>query len=104
MLDLVVTPNYLDKLATIENQASGKIGSAAQVTNGVSGDVWVSHGVASEPSNIALTRAEGARRSAVEAMQHVCEDLAVKLGAAADAYAKTDEQAGGNIDQQLVAH
>ncbi|WAC93300.1 ESX-1 secretion-associated protein [Mycobacterium sp. Aquia_213] len=103
MLDLVVTPNYLDRLATIENQASDKIGSAAGATNGVSSDVWLTHGVASEPSNIALTRAEAARRSAIEAMQSVCKDLAVKLGAAADAYSKTDEQAGGNIDKQLLA-
>jgi hypothetical protein len=103
MLQLVVTPNYLDTLATMENQASDKIGSAAEVTKGVSADVWLTHGVASEPSNIALTRVEGARRAAVEAMQSVCHDLAVKLGQAADAYAGTDEQAAGNIDNQLVA-
>jgi hypothetical protein len=102
MLNLVVTPNYLEQLATIENQASDNIGSAAEVTKGVSADVWLTHGVGSEPSNIALTRVEGARRAAVEAMQSVCHDLAAKLGTAAEAYTRTDEQAGANIDNQLV--
>ncbi|MEE6138071.1 ESX-1 secretion-associated protein [Mycobacterium sp. 050128] len=103
MSDLVVTPNYLGQLATIENQTSARIASAAAATKGISSDVWLTHGVGSEPSNIALTRVEAARRGAVEAMQSVCQDLAVKLGTAAAAYASTDEQAAGNIDKQLVS-
>ncbi|MCV7412202.1 hypothetical protein AWC05_13145 [Mycobacterium florentinum] len=104
MSDLVVTPNYLDELATIENKASAKIGSAAEVTKGISSDLWLTHGVASEPSNVALTRVQDARRSTVEALQRVCQDLAVKLGTAADAYASTDERAAGNIDKRVVVH
>ncbi|SOX55001.1 ESX-1 secretion-associated protein EspF [Mycobacterium ahvazicum] len=102
MSDLVVTPNYLDQLATVEKQTSAKIGSAAEVTEGISSAVWLTHGVGSEPSNIALTRVEAARRCAVEAMQSVCQDLAAKLGTAAAAYASTDELAAGTIDKQLL--
>src|SRR5215813_3375724 len=103
MQDLVVTPNYLDKLATIDDQTSDKTASAAGVASGISTDLWVTHGVICEKSNRALTDAEAARRSLVEAMQSFAHQLALKLGTAADAYSSTDQEMAANIDKQIVA-
>src|ERR1700692_4081592 len=103
MSDLEVTPDYLEKLATIQEQTSADTGSAAGVATGISTDLWVTHGVISGHSTTAVANAERARRSVVEAMQVFSHELAVKLGAAADAYASTDEHAGENIDEQVLA-
>jgi ESX secretion-associated protein EspC/F len=102
MSDLVVAPDYLNQLATIDGQTSDKIGSAAAVATGIKDDVWVTHGMISGESNEALADAEAARRSLVEAMQTYAHDLATKVKAAVDAYVSTDEQAAENIDTQVV--
>jgi hypothetical protein len=103
MSDLEVTPNLLNKLATIDQQTSDNIGSAAKVATGISTDVWVTHGVICGDSNKALTDAESARRSLVEAMQTFAHDLATKLDTAAVAYVSTDEQVAKAIDKQVLA-
>jgi Excreted virulence factor EspC, type VII ESX diderm len=102
MSDLTVTPDYLDNLATIQDQTADKTGSAATVASGIATDLWVTHGVISGKSNVELISAEAARRSVVEAMQKVSVDLATKLRAAGDAYVGTDGQAAANIDEQVL--
>ncbi|WP_051465108.1 ESX-1 secretion-associated protein [Mycobacterium genavense] len=80
MSDLVVTPNYLDRLATIQRQTSDNSATAAAVAKGIGDEVWVTHGIVSGPSNVALADAESARRSVIEAMQTASRQLADKLG------------------------
>jgi hypothetical protein len=102
MRDLVVIPEYLKKLATIQDQAADKQGAAAKAASNLSGAVWVSHGVASAPSNMSLTTAEAARRAAGEAMKKASADLAVKLRTAGTSYESVDTQLGHDLDKQLL--
>jgi hypothetical protein len=102
MADLEVTPEYLSKLATTHDAAASTAESAANAAASLTSDVWVSHGVASGASNVAFAKAEFARRGAGEAMKGSSTDLSAKLRAADDAYAGTDEQAGDNLDNQVL--
>jgi hypothetical protein len=99
---LAVTPDYLEKLAKAQDGAAGKEGSAAGAAANLSSSVWISHGVASAPSNISLTQAEAARRAAGEAMKKASSTLAENLRKAKQAYHSTDAELGGNIDKQVV--
>jgi Excreted virulence factor EspC, type VII ESX diderm len=99
--DLAVTPEYLDTLAAMQDQAADKAGSAATAASDLSGKLWLSHGIASGASNLAFSNAEEARQAAGNAIKKASTELAVKLRAASDAYQATDDQTGENIDKQV---
>jgi hypothetical protein len=101
MFDLALTASYLDGLSENQDDAANTAGSAARTASGIETSVWVTHGVVSGASNIAFAEAEAARRAAGGAMKKFSADLAVKLRTADEAYQRTDEQAGNNIDRQM---
>jgi Excreted virulence factor EspC, type VII ESX diderm len=102
MADVTVTPEHLDKLATAQDQASTQAGTAASAADGLEVDLWVSHGVVSGASNVAFTKAAAARKSTGDAMSKASTELAGKLRTAKGVYATTDDQAGENIDKQVL--
>lgn len=102
MANVAVTPAHLDKLATAQDQASTQAGTAASAASSLEVDVWVSHGVVSWYSNLAFTKAADARKSTGDAMGKASTELADKLRTAKKVYEKTDDQAGENIDQQVL--
>ncbi|OBH39605.1 hypothetical protein A5692_00535 [Mycobacterium sp. E342] len=102
MADVTVTPGHLEELATTQDQASTQAGTAASAASGLETAVWVTHGVVSWYSNLAFTKAAEARKSTGEAMSKASTELAEKLRTAKKVYASTDEQAGKNIDKQVL--
>ncbi|KAA1239356.1 ESX-1 secretion-associated protein, partial [Mycobacterium simiae] len=79
MADLVVTPENLARMATLQEQASAQAQTAAGAASNVEAGVWVTHGVASAFSNIAFTKAVAARASTGFAMKNSSAELAAKL-------------------------
>jgi hypothetical protein len=102
MADVTVTPEHLDKLATAQDQAATQAGTAASAAAGLEVDCWVSHGVVSGASNVAFTKAAEARKSTGEAMSKASTELAAKLRTAKKVYNTTDDQAGKNLDKQML--
>lgn len=101
MADVEITTEHLSQLADKQDQAAAGSGAAAVAAANMKTKVWVSHGVASGPSNDAFTRAERARRHAGNTLQKASAALAEKLRAAAEAYVSTDQQTSDNINKQL---
>lgn len=102
MADLAVTSGYLDTLAQLQDQAAETAGSAETATSGIGKNLWLTHGVVSSITNIAVDKAEAVRRTVGEAMKHASTGLAAKLRTASTAYDHTDEQAGLTIDGQVI--
>ncbi|MBY0441138.1 MAG: ESX-1 secretion-associated protein [Mycobacteriaceae bacterium] len=102
MTDLAVTPEYLERLAGFQDQASEQAGSAARAAAGIRKALWVTHGLISDDSNTAAARAERARRRAGTAMGVAAAELAEWLRHTDSAYANTDCQAASNLARQMV--
>ncbi|WAC93367.1 ESX-1 secretion-associated protein [Mycobacterium sp. Aquia_213] len=101
MNDLAVTAGYLDILAEQQNKTAEQIGAAASVATEAKTSVWVSHGVASFAFNIAVVKAESARRALGAEMKRVATNFDAKLHTAEGAYAATDTRAAENLDKIL---
>ncbi|OBG68458.1 MULTISPECIES: ESX-1 secretion-associated protein [unclassified Mycobacterium] len=102
MADVVVQPDHLAKLATNQDQASTQAATAASAADNIEISTWVSHGVISAASNLAFTKAAGARKSTGDAMSAASKQLAEKVRTAKSVYASTDDQSGKNIDKQVL--
>jgi len=102
MEKLVVSTDYLNQLATTQDVAATKEETAATAASNISTSLWVSHGVVCGASNVAVTKAEDARRKAGEAMKKASTDLAEKLRTASSVYDSTDTQSGDNLDKQVL--
>jgi uncharacterized protein YukE len=102
MANLAVTPDYLEKLAKSQDQASKTAGEAATAAAKIEVAVWVTHGVISGVSNSAFTAAEKVRRSAAGNISTATSDLAAKLRTAGQTYANVDDELRGNIDKQVL--
>jgi Excreted virulence factor EspC, type VII ESX diderm len=100
--NLAVTPGYLEKLATKQDEASKKAGEAAGAASDTEWKVWLTHGVISGISNGAFSTAEGVRRSAGANISRAASDLAAKLRTASQTYESVDEELRGNIDKQVL--
>jgi hypothetical protein len=103
MADLAITPRYLAKLATKQDDASNKAGDAASAASGIETAVWVTHGVISGSSNSAFTDAEKVRREAGKNISTASSDLAAKLRTADVTYAGVDDDLSGNLDKQMLS-
>ena len=101
MADVEITTEHLKQLADKQDQAAAGSGAAATTASNLKTDVWVTHGVASGPSNAAFTKAANARQDAGLALQKASAMLAEKLRAAATAYDSTDDQTSANLNKQL---
>ncbi|MGF2947291.1 ESX-1 secretion-associated protein [Mycobacterium sp. Lab-001] len=104
MADLAVTPEYLEKLAKKQDDASGKASDAATAAAKIETAVWVTHGVISGVSNSAFTAAEKVRANAGKNIATAASDLAAKLRTADTVYAGVDEDLGASIDKQVLDH
>ncbi|OBI59772.1 ESX-1 secretion-associated protein [Mycobacterium sp. E796] len=102
MANLTVTPDYLEKLAKSQDQASTTAGDAATATSKIEVAVWVTHGVISGVSNSAFTAAEKARQGAGNNIKTAASDLAAALRTAGKTYAAVDEELSGNLDKQVL--
>ncbi|SPM43461.1 ESX-1 secretion-associated protein EspC [Mycobacterium numidiamassiliense] len=102
MADLVVTPTHLDKLAATQDQAAAQATTAASAGSNVQVAAWVTHGVISGVSNVAFTGAAAARQKTAEAVSKASTELAAKLRTAKAVYTGTDDEAGQNIDRQVL--
>lgn len=102
MADVAITPAHLDRLATAQDQASTQAGTAANAASDLEVSVWVTHGVVSARSSLAFTKAANARKSTGDAMSKASTELAEKLRTAKQVYASTDEQAGENLNKQVL--
>jgi hypothetical protein len=100
--DLHVTPSYLEKLATKQDEAATEAAGAATVHGGVGTNCWVSHGVMSGPSNSAVSTVETTRTTVGNALAKACSDLKGKLLTAKQMYAAVDDELAGNLDKQVV--
>lgn len=102
MADLHVIPGHLNELAAKQDEMAGGAEQAAATTANLKSAVWVSHGVVSEYSNRWFGRAEAARNDALKSLQQECVDLAAALRATGAAYENLDQQAGENINNQVL--
>ena len=102
MADLTVDPDYLERLAKKQDDASGKAADAATAAAKIETAVWVTHGVISGVSNSAFTAAENVRRNAGKNIATAASDLAAKLRTAHTAYADVDSDLGANLDKQVL--
>lgn len=90
---LLVNTDYLEILAAQLDDASSEIDDAKTATEGVQSDLWVTHGVLSGESNVAVGEALEARDDAALAVADAFDTLYQKLLTAAGQYADTDDQA-----------
>jgi hypothetical protein len=100
--NVTVDPKHLRGLATTQDQSSDDMTAAINKTDGVSKRIWMSHGVYVGAANKAIEQAEAARKAAGKAVQAFSADLAKTLRTAVTAYAGTDDNAGENIDKQVL--
>lgn len=99
----VSTPE-LRTLAGTQHQAVAEIGSAVAAAQGVGASMAVNHGVICAGTTAAVRAAEQVRSTAGTGMQAVSGDLAEKLTTAASSYDQTDQQAAGNLGEQMPPH
>ncbi len=102
MANLLVTPEYLEKLATRQDEASKKAADAAGAAANIEVAVWVTHGVISGVSNSSFTAAEKARRGAGGNISTATSDLAAKLRTASQTYSGVDDDLRGNLGTQVL--
>ena len=100
--NIKVDPKHLRGLATTQEQPSDDMTAAINATAGISKKIWISHGVYVGAANKAIERAEAARNTAGKAVQAFSADLAETLRTAVTAYEGTDDNAGENIDTQVL--
>lgn len=98
---LGVTSGHVRELSAGQSKANSDISSAATVTEGVSGSMWMSHGLVCAASNTAVGMAHSARAAACEAMASKSRDLSEKLNIAGSRYDQTDTQAGADIGKEM---
>lgn len=102
MDDLTVTPEYLEKLAHWQDEASQKATEAKSKTSGIEHDLTWSHGHVSYPSTKATGAAEKARQRAAASIANAATDLAAQLRDAEETYEAVDNTLRRNIDRQDV--
>lgn len=106
MPDLVITPEHLDHLAAIQNQASQSAygaRSTGPTAQQVLNDLVLSHGSYFTLSSAFFSRAVRMRNHAIEVHATATADLAAKLRGARAAYEVVDQQLAENLDKQLNA-
>ncbi|TFV59105.1 ESX-1 secretion-associated protein [Mycobacterium sp. PS03-16] len=101
MTELRVSTEHVHELASRQGQAAARLTGASSATDGVSGSMWLSHGVVCALSNAAVAAAESARKAACAGMAVVSTDLHEKLGVAAHRYDETDRVSSGTLAERI---
>ncbi len=101
MKDLKVNPSYLKILAGRQRTAGNDISDATG--DGFVGDIERTHGLYVRAGVNGIADAAIARKTAGEAVKRVSDFLADQLDDAAKKYARTDQNAGQNLNAQVHA-
>jgi len=102
MPDLHVSAQHLGDLATTQDQASKDMDAAINATDGITKNVWLTHGCYVGVANTAIGKAEDARHAAGEALKASAAGLAETLRVARNRYQRTDTQGRQDIDKQVL--
>jgi len=103
MRKLTADGDYLEQLASEQDEAGAKLNEAVDAVDGRARRLTFDHGLICSASVSAMKRAEQTRADACTNMIAVSADLAEKLRLGADAYAKTDVRTGRNLDRQVLS-
>ncbi|WNG88199.1 type VII secretion target [Mycobacterium sp. ITM-2016-00317] len=95
--ELHVVPSHLRDLSSRQRDAAADIADAAPLTATEAGSVLRSHGIACRSTYLAAQDAALAKAKAGTAVRLMSEALAENLDSAAEKYAWTDQDSGGNI-------
>ncbi|MBY0443050.1 MAG: ESX-1 secretion-associated protein [Mycobacteriaceae bacterium] len=101
MANVTVDPDYLEKLAKLQDEAAEGSAQAGELTDGISRTVWTTHGVVSHVSNHEITAAENSRATAAQNISDASARLAATLRPTAQTYAGVDTGLGWNLDRQV---
>lgn len=101
MTELRVCTEHVHELSDRQGQAAAQLAGTSSATDGVSGSMWLSHGVVCALSNAAVAAAESARKAACTGMAVVSTDLHEKLGIAAHRYDQTDHANSGILAERV---
>lgn len=106
MADVVITPEHLDHLAAMQDQASESAqvaGSTGPSGTHVSSTLMWTHGGIFAISNMAFGDVVHMRNQSIERSSTATAELAAKLRGAREAYQVLDQQLAENLDKQLNA-
>jgi len=103
MTEITVTPEELDTLAGVQDQAAAQANTGVQATATVDlhAVLYETQGPICGPSNDAITANNAQRIEAGRAIQQACLALAQSLTDAATAYTSTDDSAARDINTQM---
>jgi len=104
---LVVDQEHLKNLAAHQETAAEEAATAAGVVEKEKVPltplgIWLTHGVYSAESNIALNLLVDARRAAAQTMKEASIELAARVVAAGVTYEGVDEDLSANINKQVL--
>lgn len=98
---LEVVPAHIRELSEGQSKANSAFNAVAKLTEGVSGSMWLNHGVVCVASNTAVGMAHSAREAACAAMASKSQDLSEKLNISGSRYNQTDSQAEADIGREM---
>jgi hypothetical protein len=99
--DLKVTATALRHLSEQQRQIAENIAAAAQVTDGTTTAVGLTHGPVCAPTIAAIGAAGLSRDAAAAAMQKMSTSLSEKLDHAAADYDRTDQDKAGDLNGEM---
>lgn len=98
---LQVIPAHIRELSEGQSKADSAFNAVAKLTEGVSGSMWLNHGVICVASNTAVDMAHNARAAACAAMAAKSRDLSEKLNIAGSRYDQTDSETEADIGKEM---
>ncbi|OCB57597.1 hypothetical protein A5722_00470 [Mycobacterium vulneris] len=98
---LGVISAHIRELSEGQSKADSAFNAVAKLTDGVSGSMWLNHGLACAASNTAVGMAHNARAAACAAMASKSRDLSEKLNIAGSRYDRTDSEAEADIGKEM---
>jgi hypothetical protein len=98
---LSVVPEFLEKLAVMQNDVAADVGSAISLVDGISESVATTHGSYCSQFNTTLTELVTVRGAAGTALQTVVTELADNLAGAASTYLGADESAASVLNKMV---
>jgi hypothetical protein len=100
--NLRIETDHLESLAIEQDESGAAIVDSQAVVDGTGYKLLWDHGLLSFPTAMTVWGIENLRADACTSMAAVCTDLSERLRASAVAYTGTDEQAGENVDRQVL--
>jgi len=95
--NLRVMTEHITELAGKQQASAGRILAGKEAVNGVTGNMWRTHGVVCAATNMAVGEAETARAAAISKQYKISTDLRDRLNWAVVNYEDADWRAGHDI-------